>query len=76
MTGGSTLVGVRMRVAPLPVIFLLPFAGVCPIVIFLVMFLQVLMPMRIFGIGPYMAVMVLRDERGWGKQRSAQKQCA
>jgi len=66
------LVSVRMPVAPLPVVSLFALAGVGPVVIFLFMLFQILMPSRIFVVAPGVAVMILSDQ-GYGcKHRNAQ----
>src|ERR1700678_784655 len=53
------LMHVPMLVAPLPVGILLSLAGFSPLVVLLMLLLQVLVPRRIFTIGPLMLRMIL-----------------
>jgi proteasome lid subunit RPN8/RPN11 len=73
----SQLAGVRVRVAPLPVVFLLFLGGVVPIVIFLVLLLQVLVPVRVFRGVPFVSltIVILGNQRCGCKQRRCQNTC-
>jgi hypothetical protein len=52
------LMRIRMLIAPFPIVMLLSFAGLLPIVILLVMLLLPFLPMRLFLITPMMLIMV------------------
>lgn len=65
---------VRMRIPPLPIIRLFPFAGLAPIVVFLVVLLQVFVPMWVFVGRPLMclAIVILGNCRKWNQQADTQ----